>query len=254
MADLDEAKKLLDPLLRKEEGVELKPYLCAAGVPTIAAGNTTYADGRKVKLTDPPITQAQCDRLIEIGITRYCDSVLEMVEGDCTTHQLVALVLCGYNIGLGALAGSSMIRLHKAGQFSAAARAFGLWNKMRAGGKGPLVESAALTARRAREAALYLTPDDDAPRRVPQAVAPEVHVARMPITQSGIATIGAGAVAALSQAGGSLPSVGASLQQAKTIAVDTLGIPAPWFLPLVLLAVGAVAAWQGLRQRQRGVA
>ena len=41
------SKKGLD-LIKKFEGLKLKPYLCSAGVPTIGYGNTLYENGKKV--------------------------------------------------------------------------------------------------------------------------------------------------------------------------------------------------------------
>ena len=41
------SQKGLD-LIKKFEGLKLKPYLCSAGVPTIGYGNTYYANGKRV--------------------------------------------------------------------------------------------------------------------------------------------------------------------------------------------------------------
>ena len=46
-------------IIKKFEGFRSKPYFCPAGVPTIGYGSTYYADGKPVKLTDAPITEAQ---------------------------------------------------------------------------------------------------------------------------------------------------------------------------------------------------
>ena len=46
-------------LIKKFEGIKLKPYLCPAGIPTISIGCTYYEDGTKVKMTDASISQAK---------------------------------------------------------------------------------------------------------------------------------------------------------------------------------------------------
>jgi GH24 family phage-related lysozyme (muramidase) len=64
-------------------------------------------------------------------------------------HQFDAMVSFAYNIGVANLAGSTLLKLHKAGDFAGAQQQFGRWNK--AAGK----VLPGLTRRRAAEAALY---------------------------------------------------------------------------------------------------
>ena len=52
---ITKASNNLIELIKKFEGFSAKPYLCPAKVVTIGYGNTFYADGTKVKLTDAPI-------------------------------------------------------------------------------------------------------------------------------------------------------------------------------------------------------
>lgn len=253
MANIELAQQQLDAHLRREEGERLYPYLCDAGVPTIGVGATTYLDGRKVKLSDPPISREQMDRMLKVEIDRYITRVMEMVDNDCTTNQLVALVLLGYNIGLGkgGLETSTVIRCHRAGDYAGAGRAFSLWNKYRPAGPGTqLVEHPSLTARRLREAALYATADDpDQAARMPQAVEPESKPTASPITRGGLVTIGAGVLEGLRQMGDSLGGIRAPLDAARGLMVDTLGVPPEWILPLVLIAAGAlVVRWRWLQR------
>lgn len=46
------------------EGYKSKPYKDSVGVPTIGIGSTVYEDGKKVRMTDKPITK---ERAIEIS-------------------------------------------------------------------------------------------------------------------------------------------------------------------------------------------
>lgn len=256
MADIELAKREIDRHLRFEEGERLKPYRCEAGVPTIGVGATTYLDGRKVKLSDPPITREQMNRMLSVEIDRYMAEVMEMVDGIATTFQLVGLVLCAYNIGLAGLRGSSMIRLHRKGDYAGAARAFRLWNKYRPRPGAPLQVHPVLEARRQREAGIYMTPEpEDAQQRMPQAVEAESSLARSPINAGGAAAVGLGGVTAITQvadqaqqASGALATIkGAALQVA-----DFVGVPPGVLLALGLIAVGWLVISNRVRQRREG--
>lgn len=232
-------------LIARAETCRLKAYRCPAGVWTCGWGET---DG-----VTPGIvwTQAYADERFAGSLTERTEQVLAKCTLHPTDHQLAALVSLSYNIGMGALGSSSVLRAHNRGDHQAAARAFGLWNKARVG--GVLQVLAGLTARRAAEAALYLQPDDDEPAQaMPQAVAPESRLVASPIAQGGAATVATGAVAILADAGSQVATVKATADAAKELATETLGIPAGAFLPLVLLAVGGVVLWQRYKQRAQG--
>lgn len=256
MADLEAAKRELDRHLRIEEGERLRPYLCDAGVPTVGVGATTYLDGRRVKLSDPPITRDQMNRMLSVEIDRYMAEVMEMVDGVATTFQLVGLVLCGYNIGLPALKGSSMIRLHRAGNYAAAARAFRLWNKYRPRKGAPLQVHPVLEARRQREAGIYMTPEpDEAHQRMPQAVEAESSLAKSPISAGGATAIGLGGVTAVTQVADQVQEASGVLATVKGAAVqvaDFVGVPPGVLLALGLIAVGFLVMQQRSKQRREG--
>lgn len=256
MADIEVAKRELDRHLRFEEGERLRPYLCDAGVPTVGVGATTYLDGRKVKLSDPPITREQMNRMLSVEIDRYMAEVMEMVDGIATTFQLVGLVLCGYNVGLPALRGSSMIRLHRKGDYAGAARAFRLWNKYRPRKGAPLQVHPVLEERRQREAGIYMTREpDEAQQRMPQAVEAESSLARSPINAGGAAAIGMGGLTAVTQvadqvqeASGVLATVKASAAQVA----DFIGLPPGVLLALGLVVIGYVVVSNRAKQRRDG--
>jgi len=255
MADVEAARAHLDRLLRKEEGERYAPYLCDAKVPSIGVGATTYPDGRKVTLADPPITREQMDAMLQAETLRYTSAVMRMVDGKCTTQQLVALCLLAYNIGMPSLEGSTVMRLHRAGDYAGAARAFRLWNKYRPGGPGtPLAVHPALEARRAREAAIYLTDDatEAAPVGVPQAVEPESKMADSPIARTGTVTAGAGAIGILTQLGEHVEALKPVVRGARDVLVDTLGIPVDWLLPIAVIVTGVLIVRWRLQQRREG--
>lgn len=230
-------------LIAEAEGLRLAAYRCPAGVPTIGWGET---DG--VQMGDT-CTKEQADRWLLEDLQDRTQQVRALCTRAPGAHELGALVSLAYNIGVAALAGSTALRQHNAGNHLAAARAICLWDKARV--QGVLTTLPGLTARRAREQALYLTPDDHTaqPQPIPQAVESESGMTQSPITRGGLVTIGAGALEGLRQMGDSLGGIRAPLDAARGLMVDTLGVPPEWILPLVLIAAGAlVVRWRWLQR------
>jgi lysozyme len=130
-------------LIKQFEGCRLTAYLCPAGVWTIGWGRTT-----NVKRGDT-CTQAQADAWLVAEYDAFERRVRALVKVPLTTNQLGALVSFAYNVGTGALASSTLLRLLNAGQYEAAAQQFARWNK--AGGR----VLSGLTRRRKAEAELF---------------------------------------------------------------------------------------------------
>lgn len=230
-------------LIAESESLQLKAYRCPAGVWTIGWGET-----QGVKPGDT-CTKEQADRWLLEDLQERAGAVGAMCTIDPSPAELGAMVSLAYNIGLEAFRRSTVLRQHNAGNRQAAARAFGLWNKARV--NGVLTELPGLTARRAREAALYLVGDEQ-PQAMPQAVEAESKVSASPIARSGAVAAGAGVLEGLRQLGDSVGGIKAPLDAAKAVMVDTLGVPPDWILPLVLIAVGALIVRHRLRQRSEG--
>lgn len=231
-------------LIARAESCRLRAYRCPAGIPTIGWGET---EGVRLGMV---WTQEEADRRFCESLTDYADAVRRLLTEHATPQQLGALVSLAYNIGLGALKKSTVLRQHNAGRFDAASRAFTLWNKARVGGQ--LTELAGLTSRRAAEAALYLQADDEEPTpRMPQAVAPETSIAASPIARAGATTAGAGLLTGLGSVGEHATQVSAVTAQLQTIA-GHVGIQPQALLALVLLAAGGAAMWWRYRQRVDG--
>lgn len=225
-------------------GPALKAYRCPAGVWTYAWGET---DGVRPGDT---CTKEEADRLLLKGVTERARAVRAMCTVEPSSMELGAMVSLAYNIGLAGFKGSTVLRQHNAGNSQAASRAFGLWNKARV--NGTLQVLAGLTARRAREAALYLQTDDDAPLRMPQAVEAESKLSTTPSVKGSVAAIGTGVVTVLAEAGSSIGGLSEPLGKARSLLVDTLGIPTDWILPLALIAVGAAWFYYRALQRREG--
>lgn len=122
-------------LIKQFEGFRSAPYRCPAGVWTIGYGNTYYADGTKVKSTDKPLTKKEASELklaiINQDFAPAINNLLadEIKAGKISQPMFDALISLAYNIGLKGLSNSSVIRLLKSGNITAAADAFLRWNK-----------------------------------------------------------------------------------------------------------------------------
>lgn len=232
-------------LIAEKEGCRLRAYKCPAGIPTIGWGET---EGVKMGMV---WTQHQADEALCASLSKRVAQITSILTDHAEPNQLGAMASFQYNIGQAAFAKSTVLKAHNAGDNQAAARAFGLWNKAKINGVATAL--AGLTARRAAEAALYLKPEPDAPAEpMAQAVAAESSIAASPIAQSGAVTAGAGIFSIAAAAGENLGTVGTVTKQAKEIATETLGVPADWFLPALLLVVGAVVLWHRAKQRRGG--
>lgn len=225
-------------------GCALQAYRCPAGVPTIGWGET---DG--VRMGDV-CTQAQADGWLLDDLTERARSVRALCSAEPTPNELGAFTSLAYNIGLGAFAKSTALRQHNAGNREAAARAIGLFDKARV--NGVLTTLRGLTARRARETALYLTAEAAEP--LPQAVEAESKLAASPINRSAAVVGAAGVFEGLRQWAGDVGGLQDTLSKAKAVLVDTLGVPPEWVLPLVLVGAAALIVRWRLRQRSGGYA
>lgn len=137
--------------LIKEEGLVLRPYLDSVKVPTIGVGSTYYEDGRKVKMTDPPITAERAIRLFKNLLKNYELAVYSNTRDDINHNQFDAMASLCYNIGVNGFRGSTLVKRVNQNPNQASIRAaFQMWKN--AGGK-PI-----LLARRNREADLYFKP------------------------------------------------------------------------------------------------
>lgn len=236
-----------------EEGCELVAYLCEAGVWTCGWGET---DG-----VTPTTRWTQ-----EFADARFCDSlnertkkVLEKCTVEPSPNQLAALTSFAYNYG--GWATSSALKAHNRGDTEGCAAGMRLVNKVKVKTNGIVTYkvSKGLTARRAREAALYLTPETG-PAKSPQDVAPEATLVKSPTAVlSGTGAVGLATAAAsevmdlVRTAGDQVSAVQPATSTIKSFAVETLGIPPAWFTPGALTIVAVMLAWIWWRRRQQRI-
>lgn len=137
-------------IIKQYEGFRAKPYLCPAKIPTIGYGATYYTDGRKVKLSDPAISEADADKLLDKMLVKYEDAVNRYVQVPMTQNQFDALVSFCYNLGQENLRNSTLLKKLNNKDYNGAADQFLRWDK--ANGK----VLAGLTKRRTDERKLFL--------------------------------------------------------------------------------------------------
>lgn len=125
--------------IRKWEGVRYNPYLDVAGVATIGVGFTTYLDGTKVTMQDPPLDDIQINRILSVKLDEFSKQVKRLL-GDTLLvilppDAIDALVSLCYNIGSGNFAKSTLLKRIKLNKldFDGIENAWLMWVK--AGGK-----------------------------------------------------------------------------------------------------------------------
>jgi lysozyme len=135
-------------LIRNFEGCRLQAYDDGTGVWTIGFGHT--GSGVRPGLT---WTQDQADQALLDDLAVYEKGVNDLISRNLSSNQFSALVSFAYNVGLGALGNSTLLRLLNAGDIAGAADQFLRWDS-----PGTNVQ-AGLDRRRKAERALFLTPD-----------------------------------------------------------------------------------------------
>ena len=225
------ARNLLAQLPADDQGLSGAPW-------TIGYG---FTKGVKV---DDRMSRAEADARFPRELVSYENAVTRGCTLQPTQGQFDAMVSLCYNIGTGAFLKSTVLRRHNAGDFPAAARAFGLFNM--SGGK----VSNGLTLRRQAEGNKYLNasvveakPDALEPTP-PQNVDPE-----RPMTSSTInrASVAAGTTATVA----GVSEVVKTISDTKT-SIESLGT---WLVPVLCVAVVALCGYiiyERYKQRKNG--
>lgn len=139
-------------LVKQFEGLVLKAYVDPAtgGEPiTIGYGTTIYNGIQKVKMGDK-ITEPQAEAFLQYDINKFAEKVRKLITKNLNDNQFGALVSFAYNVGLGNLTSSTLLRkVNINPNDPSIAGEFGRWNK--AAGK----VMAGLSRRRFAESSLY---------------------------------------------------------------------------------------------------
>lgn len=138
-------------LIQRFEGCRLEAYRDSAGVWTIGYGSIVNVRPGDV------ITQTQAVELLAADVDRHADGVRRCVDVDLNQSEFNALVSFAFNVGVGALSRSTLLRKLNAGESrQAVASEFLRWTY--AGGK----ELRGLVRRREAERAVFLEPEPPA--------------------------------------------------------------------------------------------
>jgi lysozyme len=224
-------------LLIEFEGFRGEAYIPVPGdVPTIGFGFT-----KGVRMGDK-MTLAQAKERLKRELVEYENAVLAACVHQPNQNQFDALVSFAFNVGVGGLRKSSVLKAHNRRDYQAAARAFGLWNK--SGG----VVYAGLTRRRAAESALYLEPvagttmAEEVP--MPQRIDEEKDLR---VSEINRASAVAGSTAALA-------AVSETVNAVNQVKYGVAGL-GDWLVPALLIAVVGLCGyvvWQRWVQRRDG--
>ena len=114
-------------LIKKFEGCRLKAYRCSANVLTIGYGHT---GGVK---EDDTISQPEADELLENDIAKFEEYVSDNVIVELKQNQFDALVAWTFNLGVGNLRNSTMLKKLNEADYDSIPFEMRRWNK--AGGK-----------------------------------------------------------------------------------------------------------------------
>lgn len=199
-------------LIKQWEGLRLEAYRCSAGVWTIGYGHTVSAhEGMK-------ITLEQAERMLVQDLNIFENAVSRAVKVDISDNQFAALVSWAYNVGVGAMQKSSLIRKLNAGDHGSVPGELARWNKV----KGKV--SKGLSNRRAAEIGLwargsFVTSRDVEPT-APSKSSPAIEASQL----GGVAAAAATAAPALTSLSGVHWAVGVA------IVAGVVALAAVWLL------------------------
>ena len=132
-------------LIKKFEGLELSKYKDAVGLWTIGYGHLI----RPEETFDRRLTEEEAESLLRKDLQEAEKGIKRLVSVPLTENQFDALVSFVFNVGIGRLASSTLLRKLNANDYAGAASELLKWNK--AGGK----ELIGLTRRRQAEQKLF---------------------------------------------------------------------------------------------------
>lgn len=138
------------PLIELVEGVENKPYMDIAGIPTVCAGIA----GPDV-VWGKTYSNRECRNLLEKHIQIHARHVQNAVTYPISPQTRAALISFSYNVGGHAMKNSMAVRLINQGKVEQGCKALGMWNKATVNGNKVVVKG--LVNRRNEEIRLCLS-------------------------------------------------------------------------------------------------
>jgi len=151
-------------LIKRWEGLRLSAYQDSAGVWTIGYGHTA-AVGKPYVYEGMKISGQKAEAILMRDLEQYETAINDVVKVPLTDNQFAALVSFAYNVGVGALRKSTLLKKLNKGDYDSVPAELMKW--VNAGGK----KLKGLENRRAAEAGLWVTGEFVASRDVkPQPV------------------------------------------------------------------------------------
>lgn len=139
-------------IVKEFEGFEAEAYIDTDGTPVIGYGLSRIA-GKPVQIGDR-ILPEQADAALKNQLQEIQQQIEKTVKVELSDHQLSALASISYNVGVGGIKKSTLVRKLNAGDYAGAANEFLRWDKANVSGR--LVQLPGLTRRRQAERALFL--------------------------------------------------------------------------------------------------
>jgi lysozyme len=102
--------KIAIDIIKKFEGCRLVAYKDIVGVWTIGWGSTYYENGNKVNSGDA-ISQQRAESLLLTTVTKFASEVNKIVKSNVNENQRSALISFAFNLGVGALKKSTLLKL-----------------------------------------------------------------------------------------------------------------------------------------------
>lgn len=97
-------------LIKSFEKCKLKAYQVKGDKVTIGWGNTYYEDNSPIKLSDT-ITQERADKLFLFVLSSFESQLAKLITSPINENQFSALVSFAYNLGIGNLKTSTLLKL-----------------------------------------------------------------------------------------------------------------------------------------------
>ena len=138
------------PIIELVEGVENKPYMDIAGIPTVCSGIT----GPDV-VWGKTYSNRECRNLLEKHIQIHGKHVQDAVTYPIAPQTMAALISFSYNVGGSAMRKSTAVKLINQGKIEQGCKALGMWTKATVNGKKVVVKG--LVNRRNEEIKLCLS-------------------------------------------------------------------------------------------------
>jgi lysozyme len=136
-------------LIKRSEGLRLKPYLDAAGFWTVGYGHKLTSAELAAGAMTRTIDEVTADELLANDCAWAVEQVLRLVHVPLSQGQIDALTDFTFNLGAERLAGSTLLKLLNMGNYADAGQQLLRWDM--AGGE----HLAGLTLRRQAELAIW---------------------------------------------------------------------------------------------------